>query len=335
MDDQRFDEQLAGFLRWQAAQTAGAPGAADVALRLPASNTRTPTRAWRMAFALGVTVAAIVLAGLALALVGSRHESPLLTTVDGPLAAYGGNCDLVAVEPVTGETSVIADPVDGCPTRGGSGGAFAAIDYRDVGGSADGRYIAYARMLFCGGCSSIPTTKALAAQGAYLFDAFTGVTERLDDCLGERCWFRVAISPDGRYVAYTQDPYQTSGTLGPTPVTVVDREAGTRTTWVGRYVTGLVWAHRSDALAIVQSGDCDPAVADGCSSSRDEVVIASPDGASRRSVATLGNGTTLSWTTDDRSLRDREPAPDRVARGSGRDPARPASRTAAASRSGR
>ena len=302
MTSHRFDEQLASFLRWQSAQTAGAPSAEEMALRLP-HRAQTHRTAWRLGLAAAVVVASVALAGITLALVAGLRSTAPPVSFDGPLAFNGQACGLAAIDPVTGETEVIAGPVDGCPGRDGTdSGAFAGLIYQDVGGSADGRLVVYSRLLFCGGCGSTPTKKALAAQGAYVFDRDTGLTERLDDCLGGRCWFRVAISPDGRYIAYAQDPYQATATTGPTPVTILDRETETRSVLEGRNVTSFAWSHRSRALAIVQARTCDPAVVDYCSSLADEVIVASPDGTSRRSVATLDGETTLAWSSDDRSL---------------------------------
>jgi len=252
-----------------------------------------------MALALGVLLVASLVAVVVVPRI--LEPTPIVPTADGPIAFGDDRCGLVAVDPATAIQTVIAGPVDGCPGREQATAPFAGLSYLDVTGSADGRSVAYGRVLFCGGCVSTPTEAAVAAQGAYLFDRATGTTERLDDCRSERCWFRVATSPDGRYVAYTQSPYRVSAEPAPDPVTIVDRISGTRATWAQRSVVGLTWAHAGRSLAVIETDPCHPADMSACND-EDEVVVLSADARQHRSVATFDSATTVTWSADDRSL---------------------------------
>ena len=116
MSDPRFDEQLATFLRWQAAQTPGAPAATAVAARLEGIADR-PRRAGlaplRLILTASLVVAALIVVGIALA--GAFRPKPPFELPQGMIVIPVDGCGSRWGRSTTGHHLTVAPAVPGCP----------------------------------------------------------------------------------------------------------------------------------------------------------------------------------------------------------------------------
>ena len=296
-----FDEGLQAFLRWQAADTAGAPTPDAMAVRIVERQPRTAVARHRLAlvFATVMVVSAAAIAGAAF--LGSRPPTIPRVLSNGGVVTFDGACGLVAQAVGTGRQQRFLGDVAGCPSGSrASDGAFAALYYPAITSSADGRVVVATRQVFCGGCGGVPTPEALAAQGVYLVDMATGDARRLDACETVRCGFYAAVSPDGRHVAFSTWPYAAvaPGTSTPGVVTIVDLEHDTMTTLDDDGVGGLRFSDDGRRLAIT-SIDASP----DYSVVSTTVEVVDVDGGGRRTIATLDGSGTLAWSADGQTLR--------------------------------
>jgi Tol biopolymer transport system component len=104
------------------------------------------------------------------------------------------DCDLVGVDPASGETQVLVGSPPEC-----SSGEHLQVP---TAMSADGRFLAYVVSRYCGACFEESPREALDGQGAWIYDMTTGTTRQLEPC-PERYCEAIDISPDGSVVAYT------------------------------------------------------------------------------------------------------------------------------------
>ena len=201
MTDERFNQRLGAFLRWQAGQTSGAPSAIDMA-DLVAGQITVRRRARRPLAVVGlIALLTVLLVAAAVYIIGASR-TPRLATSDGPIVVTGRGCSLLA-RSTTGTPDVVLIPmVDGCLDGPGDIYATAGFAYSSVSASADGRVIAVAREDFCGGCPNEMTLDELAGQGVLV--GGPGIPFRrlsTADCDVVRCGYLVAVSPDGRRIA--------------------------------------------------------------------------------------------------------------------------------------
>jgi hypothetical protein len=238
-----FERELTRFLHWQAAQTVAAPSAAEMADRLAAG--RHPSLATarpRLGLAFLALSTVIVLGWLAIVAVGALRTPQPLAPVNGPLVFIASGCGLEG-RPSTPAGGTITGDAAGC-------GDFAELVMYRVSASADGRWLAFVRSVFCGGCGSTPSMEELQFRGLFLVDRATGRTERLAGCVDQRCEYDVALSPDGRRLAYIEAPHDRIG--APDVVTIVDLQDGTSREVVthGSAFHGLRWSPDSSILAV-------------------------------------------------------------------------------------
>jgi Tol biopolymer transport system component len=104
------------------------------------------------------------------------------------------DCDLVGVDPASGESQVLVGSPPGC-----TAGEHLRIP---TAMSADGRFLAYVVSRYCGACFEESPPEALDGQGAWIYDMTTGAARQLEHC-PERYCEEIDISPDGSVVAYT------------------------------------------------------------------------------------------------------------------------------------
>ena len=104
------------------------------------------------------------------------------------------DCDLVGVDPASGETRVLVGSPPEC-----SAGEHLQVP---TAMSADGRFLAYVVPRYCGACFEERSQEVLDAQGAWIYDMTTGTERQLEPC-PERYCEGIDMSADGSVVAYT------------------------------------------------------------------------------------------------------------------------------------
>lgn len=307
MSASRFDDQLEVFLRWQASQTAGAPDAEQMASMLVVRRTRTATLGGRRpALVLAFAVTALLIATVALALVGRMRPAPIPVVLgNGPLVIQSQDCGLVTRDLDDGTTGAIAPAVHGCP-RGsrGSSALVGPVYYDSVVASSDGRTVAFTRGVFCGGCGGEGSPEEHAAQGAYVLDA-GGVLTRVDpDCRDTRCFIRQAtISADGRLLAWVDHSYPNGLDAGlMSRLSIFDTKADrmiARSSYPGVTIQALAWSPDNRTLAA--GWRCAESCREVDQGGVDLVDI-NDDRASTRPLASPTAGDGVGWTADGTSL---------------------------------
>jgi Tol biopolymer transport system component len=146
-----------------------------------------------------LVAAALLLAALAGAIaIGywlTRPAPDLLNrNVENGLIVGQSECQLVAIDPVSGETRELVPSPPGC-----SDGEHPQVR---AAWSADGRYLAYTVTRDCGACFEETPQELLDEAGPWVYDATTGATRHLEPCPERHC-DDIAISSDGSLVAYT------------------------------------------------------------------------------------------------------------------------------------
>lgn len=289
MSDERFDADLRAFLRWQAADVAGAPTALEVvaAVAGTAGMHRRSVMPVRVLVAAGLIVAML----LAAVAIGARLTRPPVSR-NGEILAPGPGCSLVAVDPTTQRRSAVVPSLSSCLSGDVSGYSFDAL-----AASGEGRFVAYSRGNVCGACVSTPTAAVLEEQGLYLVDRSSDAMTKLDGCGGERCWWPlVAVNRDGSRIAWQRDLES-----GAAPrLFILERSSG-RVSEVPEGAGGLAqlaWSPDGRRLAVVRSADV--ATVDGGfiidADGRDRVVLpATPDPVT--SLAWSPGGDTIVRTT--------------------------------------
>ena len=114
--------------------------------------------------------------------------------VENGLIVGQSECQLVAVDPESGETRELVPSPPDC-----SAGEHPRVP---AAWSADGRYLAYTVTRSCGACFEETPQELLDAAGPWVYDATTGATRHLEPCPERHC-DDIAISSDGSLVAYT------------------------------------------------------------------------------------------------------------------------------------
>jgi hypothetical protein len=299
MTDERFNERLGAFLRWQSGQTSGAPSAIDMA-DLVAGQVTVRRRARRPLAIVGlVALLTALLVATAVYMIGASRI-PTLSMTDGPIVVMGRGCSLLA-RSTTGTPDVVLVPkVDGCLDGPGDIYMQAGFAYSSVSASADGRVIAVAREDFCGGCPNEMTPDELAGQGVLV--GGPGIPFRrlpTADCDVVRCGYLVAVSPDGRRIASVEMSYKRNDPkVWATRIRLADLATDAEATIVeivDRRLFSIDWSPdgRSVAITSVSSEQArDPAA----SGFRIDLIDGS-SGAIRELVDVLGPGT-FRWRPD-------------------------------------
>ncbi len=299
MTDPRFDDQLASFLRWQAAQTAGAPVATDVAARLGDAigrPQRSRVRPLRLILVASLVVAALILVGITLA--GAFRPRPPFQLPEGMIVVPVDGCGLDGVDPATGHHLTIASHIPGCPPDPQSR-SWRGLEYTSVAATADLHTIAYAREQTCGLSCDTSSADGIAAQGVYLVDLWTGASRRIDPCVDVRCSYSsVAVSPDGTSVAYSyRDRGAWGAEPGPDVLVIRDVSTGDASRIEGNdEIWDLHWSPDGRRLAFFSAPLCG-----GCDvPQRVEVVDA--DGRGRHVVTDAPGAGLVAWRADSQSL---------------------------------
>ena len=146
-----------------------------------------------------LVAAALLLAALAGAIaIGAwltrPAPDPFNRNVENGLIVGQSECQLVAVDPESGETRELVPSPPDC-----SAGEHPQVR---AAWSADGRHLAYTVTRSCGACFEETPQEVLDAAGPWVYDATTGAARHLEPCPERHC-DDIAISYDGSLVAYT------------------------------------------------------------------------------------------------------------------------------------